>query len=349
MSAPRYRWQPTTSAIAQRFGIPASQVVRFDQNTSPFPTDWAPAVVTPVARGLNEYPEADYRSLREAAGRYAGVVPNAVVPTAGVDELLLIAARAFLEPGERAVAVTPTYALYRIATAQRRAELVEVPLDEDLSFPTEAFLRTAATARLVWLCIPNNPTGNRPDADLLAELCEATDGVVLLDAAYAEIAGDDWVPWLERHPNLVVGQTLSKGFGLAGARVGYALAGPDLADALDAVRPPGSISSISAALAVAALDEPNRMRRRVARLVAERARFAAELDRLGLEVHPSEANFLLCRVGPHAGQVAGALLAEGLVVRTFPDHGPLAHHLRFTVRAPEETARLVDALWRHLP
>lgn len=349
MTPPRYKWQPTTEDIARRFGLSPSDVVRFDHNTSPFPTDWAPSLVAEAARHLNEYPAASYRSIREAAAKYVGVDPESVVPGAGVDELVLLAAKAFLDAGRVSAMVTPSYPLYRIASLQLHARVVEVPLlAPDFAFPPDSLLRAARDADVLWLCVPNNPTGNRLDDELIRDLIAAAKGVAVLDAAYAEIAGDEWGGWVDRFPNLIVLHTLSKGFGLAGARVGFAVAAPEIVDAIDGVRPPGSIASLSVELAVAALDEPNRMRRRVERLVRERVRLAGELAKLGLEVLPSEANFLLCRVGPTARSLGDSLMEVGLVVRQFPDDSPLADYLRFTVRSPEEDDRLIEALWRHL-
>jgi histidinol-phosphate aminotransferase len=350
MTIPRYQWQPTTADIARRLGISPRDVVRFDHNTSPFPTDWAPSLLAEAARHLNEYPGADYRHIREAAAKYAGVEPENVVPGAGVDELILLAARAFLDSSRLAATAAPTYPLYRIATLQQRARLTEVPLlPPDFGYPSDPLLAAARDADLLWLCVPNNPIGSRMDDDLIRDLIAATPGIVVLDAAYAEFAGDVWAPWVDEYSNLIVMHTLSKGFGLAGARVGFAVAAPPLIDAIDGVRPPGSISSLSVDLAVAALDEPNRMQRRVARLLKERDRLAAKLANLGIEVLPSQANFLMCRVGPIATELAEGLLDVGLVVRRFAAGSPLADYLRFTVRSPEEDDRLVEALWRQLP
>jgi histidinol-phosphate aminotransferase len=350
MTAPRYRWQPTTADIARRLGISPREVVRFDHNTSPFPTDWAPGLLSEAARHLNEYPGADYRPIRDAAAKYVGVEPENVVAGAGVDELILLAAKAFVDSACVAVTLTPTYPLYEIATLQQRGRLVTVPmLPPDFGYPADPLLAAARDADLVWLCIPSNPIGTRMDDELVRRVVETTRGIVALDAAYAEFAGDSWAPWVGRHPNLIVMHTLSKGFGLAGARVGFAIAGTELVDAIDGVRPPGSIASLSADLAVAALDEPSRMERRVARLLKERDRLAARLANLGIEVMPSSANFLLCRVGTSATALADGLLESGLVVRRFDADSPLAGYLRFTVRSPEEDDRLIEALWRQLP
>lgn len=337
MTAKRYVWQPTTAEIADRFGIDRERVVRFDQNTSPDPTDWTVPLVPPVLPDLNEYPAASYRPLREAAARYAGVNPEEVVPGAGVDELIILAARTFLSHGGTAQAHTPTYPLYQIATEQQGATF------EGLSgLPPES----GGGADVTWICVPNNPTGDRMPDMTIKRILEGSQGIVVLDAAYAEFTSDSWGEWIERYDHLLVLHTLSKGFGLAGIRVGYALGNPVLIDAIDRVRPPGSISTVSNTLAIAALSDTDRMRRSVDRLIVERERLRDRLIALGLEVPPSEANFLLAHVGPEAHTLATGLMGEGLVVREFPHIPELIDHLRFTVRSGTDNNRLIDAIGR---
>lgn len=344
----RYQWEPSDDEIAMRFGLDDADVVRFDQNTAPEPPPGASAVAAMAALRVNEYPDASYRRLREAASGYTGIAPEHIVVGAGLDELILLAAMAFLGPGDRSVMVDPTYSLHRIAVVRVAGVPVEVPLvGPRFGFDAGALVDVAADSALTWLCVPNNPTGTRPDDDLIRDVIETTPGITVLDAAYAELAGDDWSDWIAEFPRLVVMQTLSKGFGLAGARVGYAMASPDVVARFDDVRPPGSVSSISMTLGVAALSDPDGMRRRVETLTAERERLFGLLTAVGLEPVPSDANFLLGRIGPQAARVAGALMSEGLVVRSYGS-GTLAEYLRFTVRSPKEDDRLVDALRRHL-
>ncbi len=335
--------------IAAAAGIPVDQVVRFDHNTSPFATPWAQEVLAAVAAGLNEYPGADYRPIREAVARRTGAQADRVAVGAGVDELLLLAGRAFLEPSRRAVAITPTYPLYRIATLQAGAQLMEVPTSApDFAFPADEMIDAARDADVTWVCVPNNPTGDRLDDDVIAALIAATDGIVIIDAAYAEFAGDEWTSWVDRHHNVLALHTLSKGYGVAGIRVGFALGHPDLIDAIDGVRPPGSISSLSAEVAVATLDAPDRMREHVDAVTAERGRLAVRLAEIGMRVLPSHTNFLLCEVKPGARRIGEALMGKGLVVRMYPEDGPLADYLRFTVRSPDDDERLLLALKEEL-
>jgi histidinol-phosphate aminotransferase len=345
MSFPKYQWQPTSAEIAETAGLHPEQVERFDHNTSPFPTDWAVDLVREGSRSLNEYPAASYTTLRQAVAEVTGLDPDQVAPGAGADELILLAARAFLAPGQNAVVASPTYPLYRIATAQVRGTTVIVASKPpNFGFPADEVIATARDAEIVWLCAPSNPIGNRPGDDEISAVIAATDGIVVLDAAYAEFSGDDWASWADRHHNLLVLHTMSKAYGLAGARVGYALGHPDLVARIDGVRPPGSISSLSVDLAIAALEMPDRMRSVVTSITDERIRLAGLVENLGLRVLPSLTNFVLCEVGPQADRVAAALMMEGLVPRTYPGDSPLASYLRFTVRFPQADDRLVSAL-----
>jgi histidinol-phosphate aminotransferase len=184
-----------------------------------------------------------------------------------------------------------------------------------------------------------------PDLNI-ERVLSASPGIVVLDAAYAEFTSDRWNGWIERYDNLLVLHTLSKGFGLAGIRVGYAIGNPALIDEIDRIRPPGSISSVSNTLAIAALSAPDRMRSSVNRLIAERERFRDRLRALDLDVPPSQANFLLAPIGPDAQALAAGLMREGLVVREFPHIPELLEYLRFTVRSKMDNDRLVDTIER---
>ncbi|GMQ97551.1 MAG: histidinol-phosphate transaminase [Acidimicrobiia bacterium] len=345
---PTYEWQPTTAEIAQRFNLHESQIVRFDHNTAANDTTWATGMISPLARNLNEYPGASYRSLRVAAALYLDTDPSNIVPGAGIDELIDLTAKAFLGPGRQACAVVPTYPLYEIATVQHHAEFVPILEPRFDMFPVDEITEAAETSDVTWLCVPNNPTGERVDNEVIKSIISSAKGIVVIDAAYAEFVGDRWAQWVDRYPNLLVLHTMSKGFGLAGIRVGFAFGHADLILELDRIRPPGSISTLSHLVAEKALSEPQRMERIVRATVKERDSFARALSAAGISVIPSTANFLLCHVGPSAGHLADALLTEGLVVRSYPEAHPLNEFLRFTVRSPIENQRLVAALHSHV-
>ena len=332
-----YEWEPPSASIARQAGVPQDSVVRFDTNTFPWPGARLDAL---PPEPLNEYPDTSYASLTEAIVQYADVPSDRITVGAGADEILDLIAKAYIDTSARVVLSHPTYPMFRILTEMAGGSIDEVRAI-NLHLDRRGFLEHARGARLSWLCNPNNPTGELLPLDFVEEVGLATDGVLVVDEAYFETSGVTALPLIERLPNVVVVRTLSKGFGLAGVRVGYALAGAAISDALRRVRPPGSISVVSAALGTQALSDVNGMRQRVQQVKAERARLRRGLQALDLEVRDSAANFLLVQTGRSA---APALLKRGLVVRTFPATSVLAEYIRVTVRRPEENDRLVAAL-----
>ena len=332
-----YEWEPPSARIASEAGVPEGDVVRFDTNTSPWP-GVSLSDLGPLA--LNEYPDTSYTVLTGALAAYTGVSPAGITVGAGADEILDMLAKAFIGPGDPVVLSRPTYAMFRIVSEIAGGRVEAVPargpdLDRD------RFLDASRHARLTWLCNPNNPTGELLPLGFIETLAEGSPGIVAVDEAYFEFSGVTAAGLIERFPNLVLVRTLSKAFGLAGVRVGYALAGAPISAALRRVRPPGSIGVVSEALGAHALGDQHGMRQRASSIVASRERLGGELVRIGLEVQPSAGNFLLVRAGDGA---ASWLLRRGLVVRTFPSGSPLAGFLRITVRTADENARLVEAL-----
>ena len=336
-----YEWEPPSAAIARQAGIPEDQVIRFDTNTSPWP---GASLQNLPQQAVNEYPDTGYGALTEAISQYADTPTDRIIVGAGADEILDMIARSYIGEGSAVVLSRPTYPMFTVL-GEMAGGSIDAVQARDLRLDRAAFLQRARSAQLSWLSNPNNPTGELLPLDFIADLAAQTPGVLVLDEAYFEFSGVTALPLIDTMPNVVIVRTLSKGFALAGARVGYSLAGPSITEVLRRVRPPGSISGVSAALGVQTLGDVDGMRRRVAFITAERSRLQAELASLGLEVQPSAANFLLVRAGPGA---ASNLLREGLVVRTFPSTSVLAGSIRITVRRPEENERLLQALKRSL-
>ena len=337
-----YEWEPPSARIASEAGVPESNVVRFDTNTSPWP-GVSLSDLGPLA--LNEYPDTSYSMLTAALAAYTGVSPDAITVGAGADEILDMLAKAYVGAGDPVVLSRPTYAMFRIVSEIAGGRVDAVP-SAGLDLDQDRFLKASAHARLTWLCNPNNPTGELLTVGFIEKLAEGSPGVVAVDEAYFEFSGVTAAGMIARFPNLVLVRTLSKAFGLAGVRVGYALAGATISAALRRVRPPGSISVVSEALGTHALRDQRRMRQRVSTIVEGRDALYGQLTRLGLAVRPSAANFLLVRAGEGA---AAWLLQRGLVVRTFPSGSPLAGFIRITVRTADENARLVEALSERRP
>jgi histidinol-phosphate aminotransferase len=363
-----WSWEATNAEIAARYGLPLESIVRFDTNTSPAP----PGLVREILSAgdfevpISEYPPSDYGRLVAAAADRYDVSTSELLVGAGADEILDLIAKAFLPPGGAAVVPVPTYGMYPILTDQRGATVVRVPrLAAGSGFSLDVPAMRAAAAQsgvpggpipsLVWLCSPNNPTGRPEPEGLSAELLDgllvdaAGEGrqppVVALDEAYIEFTGGSLLPLRARYPRLVILRTLSKAYGIAGLRVGFAVALPELIEALAVYRPPGSVSVVSVEVAAALLADDRIARDRVAATIAERERLSAALGAAGWSPLPSVTNFVLVEFASPAASAAAAegLLARGLIPRTFPSGHPLAHCLRLTVRNREEDDRLVAA------
>jgi histidinol-phosphate aminotransferase len=348
-----YTWEPSNRAIAARYGVRPEDVVRFDTNTSPTPPDWLPDVLGgPFDPPLNEYPDSEYEELTAAIAAYVGVSPGEVVVGCGADEVLDLVAKAMLPAGTAAIVPVPSYGMYGVLTSQRAARPLVVPRlgpDRGFALDLDRIVAALSQAVVVWLCDPNNPTAMLEPAGTVEAVLAATGRtggappMVVVDEAYFEFSGRTVVELRARWPNLVVVRTLSKAFALPGARIGWAIAARETIARLETVRPPGSVSTISARLGASALARPDWMRANVARVVAERERFAAGLTAAGWAPYPSITNFLLVRVGDHeaAETAAERLLHAGLVPRTFGPANPLRGHLRLTVRSGAENERLL--------
>jgi histidinol-phosphate aminotransferase len=355
-----YSWEATDEEVAARYGVPVESILRFDLNTSPTPPEIAGRILAggSFETPLSEYPPSDYRRLVETAARVYSVGTDELLVGAGADEILDLIGKAFLPPGGAAVIPAPTYAMYRVVTEQRGARAVVVPrLGPESGWALdEAAVRAAAvTADVVWLCSPNNPTAlAEPDgaiARLLAGIAEdataagRAPAMVVLDEAYAEFVDRSLVDLRNEYANLVVVRTASKAYGLAGLRVGFAVARPETIARIAPYRPPGSVSTVSVTVVTEALADPAGMRANVARVDAERDRLAAALRAAGWNVGPSVTNFLLVDLGTkeRAAAIATGMLERGLVPRTFPAGHPLAHALRLTIRDRAGDDRLIAA------
>jgi histidinol-phosphate aminotransferase len=354
-----YTWEPSNAAIAERYGLDPADILRYDTNTSPA----APAFVEEALRGpfeppLNEYPDSSYAELTAAAADYVGVASHEVIVGAGADEILDIIAKAYLPAGAAALVPIPTYSMYGVLTSQRAARITAVPrLGSDAGYALDV---PAVAARLpdvavVWLCAPNNPTGAAETPEAVEELVSAAavlpePPLVVVDEAYFEFDGRTVVGWRERYPNLLAVRTLSKAFALPGIRVGYGIAARPVIERLERVRPPGSISTVSAHLAAAALRKPELARANAQALAEEREWLVARLRELGWKLAPSTTNFLLVQVGDQetAEAAAEGLLRAGIVPRTFGPANPLRGHLRLTVRSRPENECLLEVV-RGLP
>lgn len=312
----------------------------------------AEALQSPL--NLNLYPEEASARLAalyagyagEAAGQPGSVSPSRVVPTRGGDEAIDLSALALRTTVKQVIIAPPTFGEYARAGALAGLPVVQVPLTDDYRLDLPALMAAARQApSLVYICNPNNPTGNLVAAEAALEELSRVGAWVVVDEAYYEFSGRTLLPLIDRYPNLIIIRTLSKAFALAGARLGFAIAAEPLARRLHATRALFNIDALTTAVATAALTRPEYARELAQRIAAGRAQLTAGLAAIpGLEPHPSCTNFVLVRCPRPAAELAEALAARGVLFRHYPDQPALTHRLRISVGAPDEIDRCLDAL-----
>jgi histidinol-phosphate aminotransferase len=337
------------SELAREMGLEERSIVKLASNENPRGVGpRTRAAVEAALADLARYPDGNGYELKVALSRRHGLDLSSIVLGNGSNDVLELVSMAFLAPGRSAVLSQHAFAVYPLATQARGARVIAVPA-KSYGHDLEAMAKAVADDTYVlWIANPNNPTGTFAGPDELEALIRRVPErvIVVLDEAYNEYlppnARTDTPKWLKRYPNLVLTRTFSKAYGLAGLRVGYALAHPSVADMMNRVRQPFNVNSLGLAAAVAALDDMEF----VARSYAENLQGLRQLEegaaKLGLEYIPSSGNFLTIRVG-RAADVYKRLLRRGVIVRPVAGY-ELPEHLRVTVGTAEENDKFLAAL-----
>ena len=305
-----------------------------DANESPYPTGW------------NRYPDPRQKVLKEQLSRIKGVPAESIFLGNGSDEAIDLMFRIFCTPGvDNAIAIAPSYGMYAVAADINDIRMRSVPLGPEFSLPAEALLAVAdAHSKLLFLCSPNNPSGNAFPAAELEALIRRFPGIVVLDEAYADFSAEGSLRGrLAEFPNLVIFQTLSKAYGLAGLRLGMAFASPYIIRLMSMVKYPYNISQATQELAARALSEP--VDGKIAEIVAQRRRIAAALPafRCVRRVYPSDANFLLVQVDD-ADALYAHLITDGIIVRNRSRVPQCEGCLRITIGLPSENDKLLQSM-----
>jgi histidinol-phosphate aminotransferase len=335
--------------VQQELGL--ERIIKLASNENPLGP--SPRVVERLNRNhleLHTYPDYDGWYLRQAIGRELGTPMESIIVGAGSSDLMRLIADVYLDPGTEAVVTDLCFPVYANAARIEGAKVVTVPLDDELRYDLQRMLDAFNDrTRVVFLASPNNPTGLEiPGGDLRGFLEKVPPHVLcVLDLAYHDYTDPEGrvnpIELLERHPNLVLLHTFSKVYGLAGLRVGYAVAADDVTEALSRVRIPFTTSTPAQVAGLVALEDREHMGRSVALNDAMRRRLTHDLDALGLETYPSSANFVLVDAGIDSDTVFLGMLHRGVIIR--PLRGPrLNTCLRITTGTEEQIDLALGAL-----
>ncbi len=303
----------------------------------------------PFDNGFNRYPDPHNKRIRAKVAAMRRVAADRIfVGGNGSDEPIDLLFRVFCEPRQdEAISIAPSYGMYRVAAATNDVRLTEVPLSANFELNATDFLsRATPQTKLAFLCSPNNPSGNLLDPAEVEKIIRGFNGIVVLDEAYIDFAEHEgFLPRLAEFPNLVVLQTLSKAWGMAGIRIGFAFAAPEIVAAMGRIKYPYSVNVITERLVLQELERSSVREEQIATLVDERKKLVARLEQMPLirKVFASDANFVLVRVD-EPREVYNRLIERGIIVRDRSKIEGCEGCLRLTVGTPEENAALVEAL-----
>ena len=344
-------YTPTSSleVFAARLGRDVGELIKLDANENPYGPSPRVAEALASLAGAHIYPDPSSSALRALLAEYCGAPPEQILCGAGADELIELILQLFIEPGDCIINTPPTFAMYSFDAPLYHARTIDAPRHADFSLDVAAIEHAVRqhAPKLVFLCSPNNPSGNLiPRAEMERLLALPT--CLVVDEAYIEFAASEsLVSAVGRHDNLIVLRTLSKWAGLAGLRLGYGVFPPALMPHLWKIKQPYNVNVAADAAGRASLQDADFLRGRVAALTEQRQRLQDALAELPfLQPYPSQANFVLCRVlGMSAADLRDRLASQGIIVRYYDKPG-LRDHIRISAGTPDQVDRLLAVLAR---
>ncbi|MDA7707308.1 histidinol-phosphate transaminase [Flavobacteriaceae bacterium] len=302
----------------------------------------------PFDSALNRYPDPQQTDLKTLISKQNNVAANQILLGNGSDEVLDLIFRAFCEPNQDSiVTLPPTYGMYDVLANLNAVENLQVPLSSDFQLEVDAILATIkAQTKLLFICSPNNPSGNTVDRIAIERLLNGFQGLVVIDEAYIDFTEkSSWLQSLNAYPNLIVTQTLSKAYGLAGIRLGICYASEEIIAVLNKIKPPYNINTLTQDAALKALQNKDIVSDQITTVLKERSRLIKAFKTYDFikKIHPSEANFILIKVDD-ANKRYDELIKKGIVVRNRSSQLNCENCLRITVGTPSENAQLLTLL-----
>jgi len=324
------------SSARDEYVSDGTEMVFLDANENPF------------QNGVNRYPDPQQRSLKAILANQKGVTPENLLLGNGSDEVLDLLYRAFCEPKvDNIITLPPTYGMYKVLSGINNVANREVLLTRDFEPNVDEIVAAAdGNSKILFLCSPNNPTGNSFAAEKMHQLLENFNGLVVVDEAYIDFAAtQSWVSQLDTYPNLIVTQTLSKAYGLAGVRLGICIASKEIIAILNKIKPPYNVNELTQQRAKERVLDVATVKSEVSRIMNEKNALSKVLLQVEYveRVYNSDANFILAKVDD-ATKRYNQLLKKGIVIRNRTTQPLCENTLRFTVGTAEENGKLINAL-----
>ncbi|MCA0959634.1 histidinol-phosphate transaminase [Muricauda ruestringensis] len=327
--------QPYSSA-RDEYVSDGSEMLFLDANENPFDN------------GVNRYPDPYQRGLKLLLAEQKGVSESQILLGNGSDEVLDLIYRAFCEPNQdNIISLPPTYGMYKVLSGINAVENREVLLTDDFEPNVEEILGVVdAKSKLLFICSPNNPTGNSFKKERIEQLLASFSGLVVIDEAYIDFSNDEsWLSQLDSYPNLIVTQTLSKAYGLAGIRLGICYASEEIIEVLNKIKPPYNVNQLTQQRALERVLNQDLVNKEILQILQERDQLITALNNLEFveKIYPTDSNFVLAKVD-NANKRYQQLLEKQVVVRNRSTQPLCENTLRFTVGTPDENKKLIATL-----
>ena len=333
---PAVKAMKSYSSARDEFESQDEDLVFLDANENPF------------SNGLNRYPDPQQMKLKNKLAALKGLRPSQILCGNGSDEVLDLIFRAFCEPNKDAIiTLTPTYGMYAVLANLNGIQQQCVSLTADFQIDVPAVLNAIRpNSKLLFICSPNNPSGNVMSRTAIKEILKAFKGLVVIDEAYIDFTDtESWLEDLSEHPNLVVTQTLSKAYGLAGIRLGICYASEEIIAVLNKIKPPYNINSLTQKAAISAISQRENTKQQLKTILDQRTELIKEFKKIAWieKLYPTDANFILIRVD-NANLRYEQLKNKGIIVRNRTREDGCTNCLRITVGTAEENKRLINTL-----
>ena len=302
----------------------------------------------PFDSGLNRYPDPYQQGLKDKISKRKNINKNRIILGNGSDEIIDLIFRAFCEPGkDEVICLPPTYGMYQVSADINNIGIKKVLLTADFEIDEEALLNAInPNTKVIWFCSPNNPSGNTLDPEVIKRITSSFNGIVVIDEAYIDFSSSQsWIDFLDFHPNLIIMQTFSKAWGLAGLRLGMGFASPAIINILNNIKPPYNINTLTQEKASEALDNFEEKNKQIDVILSERALLIDELKKISAvkHIYPSDTNFLLVKID-NASDIYDKLVTKSIIVRNRSTVALCESSLRITVGRPEENKILLTAI-----